>query len=447
MSETRIERRSKPPPNYSSRSNQLRLLLMVSLLMLVLVVMERARDPKNYRWLFGPEAGEALEPSDDSERLPPGIRRLDVDARNAAQGPSDIPDDPHAQRLDAARRDAWSQAIGQLSETQCKQLTEQLRRLRRNEGASGEPPAEWPEIVETLDHAWRDYLAQAESTVLSRGGEADTDAWRAVVEQLQLYWNDAALPALQRSHANSLDADEGTSRRIFEDLQLELDRRAWEHVRDNTVFRAAEHEAWLRVVERLLDEAPVSAPAVSYLQLVDHPNNYRGQPVRVAGVVRWGYRSVASANDLGIDTYYVLWIKPADGSNAPIAVYCLELPDGFPPLADRQQSGEVTQLDEPVEVTGIFFKRLAYAAEGGVSIAPLLIARGPKWFPERTEDTPAFSPTDLSIGIVAGIVLGLLGLLASLHAVRKATHSGRAPPDAVEVSEALRQLEQQKQHE
>ncbi|GIT31698.1 MAG: hypothetical protein Ct9H300mP1_37440 [Planctomycetaceae bacterium] len=43
-----------PPPNYLGRKFQLRMMSMVGLLVLVLVAIDRAREPSSWYWLTGP---------------------------------------------------------------------------------------------------------------------------------------------------------------------------------------------------------------------------------------------------------------------------------------------------------------------------------------------------------------------------------------------------------
>jgi hypothetical protein len=86
-------------------------------------------------------------------------------------------------------------------------------------------------------------------------------------------------------------------------------------------------------------------------------------------------------NVLGVETQYLLWVQPIEGPTSPIVVYALDLPAGFPSLADPNSVGGYTRLREDVEITGYFFKRWAYGARDGVNTAPLVLAKTPLWFP------------------------------------------------------------------
>jgi hypothetical protein len=93
------------------------------------------------------------------------------------------------------------------------------------------------------------------------------------------------------------------------------------------------------------------------------------------------YRIQAPKNRAGVEHYYVFWIAPAGGPNSPICVYALETPPGFPAIKDKDRDRATTPLEVDVEFTGYFFKRWAYRAQDGLRIAPLVLAKAPRWTP------------------------------------------------------------------
>jgi hypothetical protein len=133
---------------------------------------------------------------------------------------------------------------------------------------------------------------------------------------------------------------------------------------------------------------------------------YRGRLVTVRGEVRKANYVLAPQNIYGIEGYYIFWLKPADGTNAPLVVYSLEAPPGFPAIA-RPGDRERTELAEPVEVTGYGFKNLAYQAQRGISHAPLVLARSPEWHP-----VPALARRDVPGPFVIAVTVALCGVLA-----------------------------------
>lgn len=146
-------------------------------------------------------------------------------------------------------------------------------------------------------------------------------------------------------------------------------------IRDNTYFRTDEAPAWFHLLlilqhssERELESA--STADVGYIQLAQQPNVYRGRLVTVRGTVRQVAKEKPADNELGIASYDRLVIQPTGGGLWPIFVYVLELPPGFP------QGGDVSA---DVSVTGFFFKDLSYAWQGGLGIAPVLLAKTITW--------------------------------------------------------------------
>jgi hypothetical protein len=155
---------------------------------------------------------------------------------------------------------------------------------------------------------------------------------------------------------------------------------AWDSVEDDTLLlRPAERDCWLEIEERLRSAGAAelegqSIGQVRHTQLFHDPDDYRGQVVTVRGTVRYASRG----------QYYALWIRPEGGPTSPIVVYALELPPGFPRI-ELSSTGQLSNLHEEVEVTGIFLKRGSYVAEDGPRMAPLIVARSPVWLPGQSD--------------------------------------------------------------
>jgi hypothetical protein len=192
--------------------------------------------------------------------------------------------------------------------------------------------------------------------------------------------------------------------------QLSPDPLALAAIRDDTVFRPAENDAWFQLCEHLQrtvepDLKAASLGTIGFVPLYKQPQEYRGKLVTVGGTVRLGYYRVAPENRHGIAGYYTLWLRPT-GGNSPIAVYALELPPGFPDVRDREARGQRPLLDEEVEVTGYFFKRWAYRATDGVRLAPLILAKVPRWRPAHSVPP---SETKWSMSAFVACVAATLG--------------------------------------
>jgi hypothetical protein len=147
-------------------------------------------------------------------------------------------------------------------------------------------------------------------------------------------------------------------------------RELLESIQDNTYFRNTEKRAWFHFLKIAQQEtAPeldsAHASEVTYTQLVDQPDAYRGKLVTVTGEVRQITEQKPAENKLGLENYYRLVIEPADGVDWPIFVYCLELPASL-------QTGD--GMHEAVHGTGLFFKNLSYSWQGGLGTAPVIVA-------------------------------------------------------------------------
>ena len=94
------------------------------------------------------------------------------------------------------------------------------------------------------------------------------------------------------------------------------------------------------------------------------------------------------------------------GSNSPMIIYSLEKPDEIPVADD---------LRETCEFTGFCFKRWAYAAADGTRVAPLLLAKTPRWAPTTlTAETPL--PTRPELLTITLVVISVsIGIAVFVH--------------------------------
>lgn len=190
-----------------------------------------------------------------------------------------------------------------------------------------------------------------------------------------------------------------------------------DRVRDDTVFREADRDAWFQIWKSLRDKGQPpaeAAPWVSFAELFGQPRSFRGRAVALAGTLRRLERVAAPNNDYGIDGYWQGWLEPEGGPASPIVVYFLEIPDDMP-------SG--LTIAEQVDVTGYFFKRWAYAAKDTVRLAPLVMAAEPRWMPRP----PARPAIDFVAALTTGtILMVMLVTLVGIWLARR----GPSPPAA-----------------
>ena len=200
-------------------------------------------------------------------------------------------------------------------------------------------------------------------------------------------------------------------------------------VRDDTVFRGAEKEAWLQVWQTLVSADMPSltrAPArrVGFGELFGQPRSHRGRLVRFRGTLHRLEKLTAPANEQGIEEYWQGWLEPEGGPVSPIVVSFLRLPDGMP---------HGMSINEPVEVVGYFFKRWAYAATDTVRIAPFVLALEPIWKPR-----PTGSRAGDSIGTIALVTMAAVILFTMLGIRATGYGPGRwQPPAPTDLTTAL----------
>ena len=172
-------------------------------------------------------------------------------------------------------------------------------------------------------------------------------------------------------------------------------------IHDDTTFRHNERDAWFHLLEILdkNDEATLRKASTgrrAFVQLFEQSDEYRGELVTVRGTMRRANRLSAPTNDYGIKNYYQTWVTPDDSRNNLFVIYCLHLPKKFP-------SG--MQIEEDVEVTGFYFKRWAYKAQGAMWTAPTLLARTVRWLKRPAVEQAPREP--VSVFVVVAVALAL----------------------------------------
>ena len=424
----------RPPPNYSSRGVQVRLMLLVSALMLVIFAMNEARKPKYYRWMgFEQQIAPGDHPLTNAEvateeidtRLwqPENPGKETVDESETATRkefqPVERSEDAELESTATRREtlDAWAALIGDLSTPNRLRLYQVLKSARDGTALSTEDAQHVPGILKQLGKGWEQYHRQALPAVLEMSDEdRDKPVWLMLLQTLETQWEELRPAVLAIVEGDSLSDQQRLRLDQFKEI---LDDVALRAVKDNRLAtRRVEYDAWFRLFDRIQSTSDKqlkvnSAGRVGFLQLFKQPKNFRGKVVTVRGTARMGYHVRAPKNIYGIKGYYVFVLRPAGGPNSPLLVYALDTPAGFPTLKDKDLDGETTTLEEEVEFTGYFFKNCAYKARDTIRIAPLLLAKRPQWQPRETDG--AYFRGHVNYPAVIGSVLGaaLLGTLIS----------------------------------
>ena len=89
-------------------------------------------------------------------------------------------------------------------------------------------------------------------------------------------------------------------------------------VRDDTVFREDDSEAWFALWKTLQNGDPselerAAGPAVGFTELFGQPRSFRGKPIRLRGTLRRLQRVEAASNTAGIDGYWQGWLDRRGG--------------------------------------------------------------------------------------------------------------------------------------
>lgn len=215
--------------------------------------------------------------------------------------------------------------------------------------------------------------------------------------------------------------------------KLPVDFQKLEVVEDNTQSRSQESEAWFHIFD-VLRTTPAetlqkaSLGGVSWIQLFNQPDVYRGEPLTFAGRVRGASRLNTPENELGIEKYYRLWLQPSDNRDRLIVVYCLKLPKDFP-LG--------MELNEPVVLTGIFFKRWLYRGKVDFELAPVVLANSIEWTPHPTgtEGGTPLNVVNVVTIVVVALVLSVAIILFWHFRTRRPKQADL--PEEIEISEKL----------
>ncbi len=445
--------RSRPGMYRGTQNDHRRVLLLAGLLLLVLLMMNEAQKAENFHWLWYlqgqpipdeqgarvdtrmRESGLSSDPDSEFGPLVTGIR-ADQQPSPTPSLPA-LPDAPEpfsdSARLAQARTDAWSGLMQAMDLDMRQRFLRGLKAARDGQPADPATRQAWPDLVQWLDEGWNHYLQQARQSLDDEEialTEDERSQWRDILDHMQQQWQERSLSALKHLAESPPSTTEHQTE--IQSIQAELDTVFLAEVRDNTVFRAAETDAWFRLFERLAsndvgDPSRMGAPLVSFGQLFKQPDVYRGRLVTVQGAARRAEFMEAPANIYGIANYFRLWLQPS-GSNSPIVIYSLEIPEHFPAAGIAGAPGSIVDMDEPVEITGFFFKRWPYPAQDGTRLAPVLLSRTVSWSPGSigVADPERLPGWTFWLGLIAGTALFGAGVATLAH-----WFSGRSTPRAL----------------
>jgi hypothetical protein len=190
-------------------------------------------------------------------------------------------------------------------------------------------------------------------------------------------------------------------------------------------FRAERHAASPRYRQRPLEKFPV------FVDLFQHPAEYRGRPVTLHGYFRRLVSYEAGKNEQGFQDLYEGWLYPDEGQSNPAVVIFTRKPEALP------IGGDIT---EEVSVSGYFLKMYGYQAHDAARKAPLILAETVRWRPQAL--SAPWKPSSatyvlVTLGVVAVGLLIAAGVRQSrLHyeeqkSARWAQYGEFVPPEEI----------------
>jgi len=106
-----------------------------------------------------------------------------------------------------------------------------------------------------------------------------------------------------------------------------------------------------------------------------------------------------------LGTLYEIWFYTEDSQAHPTVAICTSLPQEL--LDKTREEGE--RLDEPVSVTGYFFKMYVYDAQDTVRFVPMLLAHQVEWQPKPAERK--LLSAIYVLPFIAALVVGMIYVL------------------------------------
>lgn len=436
-----------------------RLLSLCFLLALVLVLMQKAADPRHVRNAFA-TLGVPLDNSGEREqRAGEGVLLTEANSLLMPDISSISSASSSLNEWEIVCRDLLARLLDELTDGEVQQLAKTWFNAPSvsTSGAhdvkdSVESDGQLLEL-KLSDRAATLVNRLADETLQAAVTEEEKNVWLRRLDDFRQQWQQLG-DAPQRNQLPVTISPE-----LRSSLTRYLDQRLLAMMRDATPWTRSDTIPFWRLLQRgksggfdenvgpelSLRAVRSGTPSLSTLQLSAEAAAFRGALIRFRGYVRRVEHVDRSYSPLGIEGgYWILWLRGIDEALQPVAVY----------TSDRRAIELAKQLkpdtlDFPeIEVAAIFGKRLAYASESGVQVAPALFATGMSVFAPG----PAPFATKTSSELWRQFLMAVLGALLLAAAIivplgwqgrdkswRKATRSRRPrPATAVERGDETR---------
>ncbi|MEM7478167.1 MAG: hypothetical protein AAF483_24535, partial [Planctomycetota bacterium] len=344
-----------------------RLMSMCFLLALVILLMQRAADPKYisnaFRALGVPLEGavaqgsESYQTSVEPEASYADRSKSDADAAEAKPKPEGA---AQVENLPAAEEKAWQATVEDLvprlldsaSETELEALA-----------------TIWFDLPTKVDLAIRqarlaalntNSLAGLKKIQASLADKPEDDPWAMAIAKFDRQWRSLWTQIMHEGVARN-------SSLMHQEFSDYLDAKLLDSLVDSSPWKKEENAVFNRLLDRCTaDNQDLLFARVSTQNLEAEAMQLKGKAVRFRGEVR----RVMDAKDAGKYRYWLVWLRGEDGAEQPVAAYVC---DAVAQQWQDQLENEPNDFPR-VDMAAISGKRLAYASVGGLEIAPTLFA-------------------------------------------------------------------------
>ncbi len=367
FNEDSLYRRGKHPEESAQSYRRLARLLIG--LALVIVVMRQASKPAMYRTFFGPQAASVGE-ADASPMAGSGAGSA-AGVGSAASAGSDN---------SGVAANIAEVTISPDDRRIANSLTEPLSPADQRQWIFG--LSRW-QAGQSIDNA-----ALSLPTVLDQ-----LSTLESISDEQRLSWQ-VMLESFQKWTENEFDAPPAPSSiglpRVAAFLAA-LDDAAASRVVDGSVWRSGDFDAFYRYLDRANGLSATGIAMTGTLPLLQQPDVFRNQRVRVQGGVARTERIQARDNPYGITEYWQLWLRPSDGADRPLVAIVPRVPE----LVEAVGEDAIAQQGPQVAIVGTYLKRLAYESAMGADLAPVVIGRivsAPSSEPPPIQETSGDEP-------------------------------------------------------
>ncbi|MCP4480493.1 MAG: hypothetical protein GY818_20605 [Planctomycetaceae bacterium] len=394
-----------PPIDKTSKAIRTRLLMLFSMLILIIVAMNEAGKPERWEWMGfdqPPTSVKTIELDNNADApsakvefenntgvgsplpnrtAPPNNSNLKksnstFSVSPTAGQPKSVVVGTYQGDYPTAAVQFWEEMFRKFSPDSQTCFLKLISRIRNGITTPTDQQAETKRIVQLIKQK-HDSFEQSlfDELAVATDGTPEKIVLLNQLNESQNIWADKIFPALSES-SSGRDTTLSQQNAIIR-LQAVIDDLLLLQVQDHTSLGwTGDSGSWIRTWEKVISptdtDADLSnATSVNRIELMGQPDIYRGKPIAIEGWVRSARKKKLPADTaLGIDHYYILWVRPRESKLGPYCVYCQNIPASFPELGN-----EFIDVNQLVQVDGYFFKIRNYiAADSSVQECPVVIA-------------------------------------------------------------------------